>query len=87
MKMLLPLPLTGILLLMTLSTRADSLLITDALLIVGDASAPLTQDIHIVEGKIAATGADLSATVVDTVIDAGVGRSLPLFLPVSRQPA
>ena len=70
MRMLLPLPLLGVLLLMSLSTRADSLLITDALLFVGDASAPVTQDIHIVEGKIEATGADLSTASVDTVIDA-----------------
>ena len=71
MRMLLPLPLMGVLLLISLSTRADSLLITDALLFVGDASAPVTQDIHIVEGKIEATGADLSTASVDTVIDAG----------------
>ena len=71
MRMLLPIPLLGVLLLMSLTTRADSLLITDALLFVGDASAPVTQDIHIVEGKIEATGADLSALMVDTVIDAG----------------
>ena len=71
MRMLLPLPLLGVLLLMSLSTRADSLLITDALLFVGDASAAVTQDIHIVEGKIEATGADLSNVTVDTVIDAG----------------
>jgi len=71
MRMLLPLPLLGVLLLMSLSTRADSLLITDALLFVGDASAPVTQDIHIVEGKIEATGADLSTASVDAVIDAG----------------
>ena len=71
MRIPLPMPLLGVLLLMSLSTRADSLLITDALLFVGDASAPVTQDIHIVEGKIEATGADLSNVTVDTVIDAG----------------
>ena len=55
MRVLFPNPYC-VLLLVSLSTRADSLLITDALLFVGDASAPVTQDIHIVE-EIQATGA------------------------------
>ena len=70
MRTMLSLLLMGVVLLMSLSTHADSLLITDALLFVGDASAPVKQDIHIVGGKVEATGADLSANEFDTVIDA-----------------
>ena len=81
MRMLLPLPLLGVLLLMSLSTRADSLLITDALLFVGDASAPVTQDIHIVKGKIEATGADLSTVTVIRSLMREAGPLLPPFLP------
>lgn len=58
-------------LLATMAAQAESLLITDGIVHVGDESAATVQDIYVKDGVIEAVSADLSALTADRIIDAG----------------